>query len=120
MATSILNCLREVVSTSDGLAFVTVSTAVSTGLFLAIIVLYRRFLSPLAVIKGPFLASVSKLWFARHVIRGDLHQLLPQLHKKYGQKNEFSAGINVNVLMAIKEVSSAFFRTRSRSRIRML
>ena len=47
-------------------------------------VVYQRFFSPLAGIPGPFWASLSRLWYAYIVWKGNMHQVLPGLHRKYG------------------------------------
>lgn len=49
-----------------------------------LLVIYNRFFHPYKDFPGPFLASVSPLWYWRAVrfARGDDHQL--PLHKKYG------------------------------------
>ncbi|KAF2787652.1 cytochrome P450 family protein [Melanomma pulvis-pyrius CBS 109.77] len=50
-----------------------------------IYVAYQRISSPLKVVPGPYLASVTPLWRVYHVIRGDWHDQIVQLHQKYGQ-----------------------------------
>lgn len=49
-----------------------------------IYVAYQRILSPLKLVPGPYLASVTPLWRVYHVIRGDWHDQIVQLHQKYG------------------------------------
>ena len=54
------------------------------GLFL-LRALYRRYLHPLHAIPGPFLASVTSLWFLAHDLGNKEQHLLPiKLHAKYG------------------------------------
>ena len=47
-------------------------------------VLYLRYLHPLASIPGPFWASLSRLWMAKHAWDGDMNVTMIELHKKYG------------------------------------
>ncbi|OTA81553.1 hypothetical protein M434DRAFT_380111 [Hypoxylon sp. CO27-5] len=55
-------------------------------IFLSFVVLaiYRRYLSPLSNVPGPFWASITRLWHAYHVFKGDhnLHQI--GLHNHFG------------------------------------
>jgi cytochrome P450 len=46
---------------------------------------YRRYLSPLRSIPGPFWASVTRLWHIRVILRGDQNLELIRLHDQYGQ-----------------------------------
>lgn len=45
---------------------------------------WRRFLSPLADIPGPFLASFSRWWHIRRIFIGDQNLQLIALHEKHG------------------------------------
>jgi hypothetical protein len=46
--------------------------------------IYARVLHPLSNIPGPWLASVSRLWYMIQVARGDMEKTQRQLHAKYG------------------------------------
>lgn len=48
------------------------------------ICVWRRYLSPLADIPGPFLASFSRWWHVRQILTGDQNVQLVQLHAKHG------------------------------------
>lgn len=64
--------------------FVTVQLLV---LFLSLVfvtIIRRRYFSPLSHIPGPFLASFSRLWHVRYIIRGDQQIVLAKAHEKYG------------------------------------
>lgn len=47
-------------------------------------IVYQRFFSPLASIPGPFWASLTRLWIAKHSWDGDMNTTMIDLHKKYG------------------------------------
>lgn len=71
----------------------------------AIYVVYQRVFSPLARIPGPFGASLSRLWIAKHSWQGDMHRQMLFLHSKYGHvvrtgPNEVSVA-DVNALKTI-------------------
>lgn len=51
------------------------------------ILAWRLYLSPLANIPGPFLASFSRLWHIRHILLGDQNLQLVRLHEKHGTAN---------------------------------
>lgn len=56
-------------------------------LFLTVVlvtIIRRRYFSPLSHIPGPFLASFSRLWHMRYIIRGDQQIVLAKAHEKYG------------------------------------
>ncbi|KAL2277289.1 hypothetical protein FJTKL_00131 [Diaporthe vaccinii] len=56
-------------------------------LFLTLVfvtIIRRRYFSPLSHIPGPFLASFSRLWHMRYIIRGDQQMVLAKAHEKYG------------------------------------
>lgn len=48
------------------------------------IVAYRRYLSPLSDVPGPFWASFSRLWHLRITIDGNQNEQLTEAHEKYG------------------------------------
>lgn len=45
---------------------------------------WRRYLSPLRDIPGPFAASFTRLWHMRRILKGDQNLELIRLHEKYG------------------------------------
>jgi hypothetical protein len=47
-------------------------------------IIRRRYFSPLSHIPGPFLASFSRLWHMRYIIRGDQQVVIAKAHEKYG------------------------------------
>jgi hypothetical protein len=47
-------------------------------------VVYAQKFAALSGIKGPFTASLSRLWLVYHALRADLHRCTPLLHQKYG------------------------------------
>ena len=47
-------------------------------------IVYERFFSPLAGIPGPFWASLTRLWIVHLSWIGTTHEVIPELHKKYG------------------------------------
>lgn len=56
-------------------------------LFLALVfvtTIRRRYFSPLSHTPGPFLASFSRLWHMRYILRGDQQMVLAKAHEKYG------------------------------------
>ncbi|KAK4184558.1 putative cytochrome P450 E-class, group I [Podospora australis] len=56
----------------------------ATAFALIAICIYRRYLYPLKAIPGPPLASVSRLWHLRHILKGDQNLQLIALHDKHG------------------------------------
>lgn len=48
------------------------------------IVAYRRYLSPLSSVPGPFWASFSRLWHVYITIEGRQNEELVEAHEKYG------------------------------------
>ncbi|KAK0617794.1 benzoate 4-monooxygenase cytochrome P450 [Bombardia bombarda] len=62
------------------------TTGDTTQLVVALvsIVVWRRFLSPLKDVPGPWLASVSRLWHLYYIVRGDQNLKLIELHDKHG------------------------------------
>ncbi|KAF7536479.1 hypothetical protein G7054_g4508 [Neopestalotiopsis clavispora] len=54
---------------------------VTSALFL---IAYRRYLSPLSRIPGPFLASFSRLWHIGRILEGNQNTALIALHDKHG------------------------------------
>jgi len=63
--------------------------AASVLIYLVGWLIYARTLHAYADIPGPFWASVSRLWIAYMVERGDVDKVLVAVHKKYG--NSLSA-----------------------------
>lgn len=56
---------------------------VASGI-VTIVILRRYMLSPLANIPGPFLASITRLWYTYINWRGTQHVVLAKLHARYG------------------------------------
>ncbi|KAJ0117715.1 Pisatin demethylase [Diaporthe amygdali] len=48
------------------------------------ILIWRRYLSPLRDIPGPFAASFTRLWHMKRILKGDQNLELIRLHEKYG------------------------------------
>ncbi|KAJ9631144.1 hypothetical protein H2204_008366 [Knufia peltigerae] len=59
------------------------SVAAFVGYWICWIV-YARHFHPLRNIPGPWLASVSRLWYVRQVARGDMEHTQRRLHARYG------------------------------------
>lgn len=57
---------------------------VQVVIILISIAMYRRYLSPLSDIPGPFWASITRLWQVVHIFRGDQNLQSIALHDKYG------------------------------------
>ncbi|ODA77451.1 hypothetical protein RJ55_07080 [Drechmeria coniospora] len=72
------------VTVLTGLFWLTNRVYVGLGLCLAVLVLYRLTLHPLAGVPGPRLAAVSNLWHAYQVRNGRMSVLARTLHKRYG------------------------------------
>ena len=53
-------------------------------LSLLVFVVHNLFFSPLAKIPGPFLPRLTRWWLAYHGWQGDFHDVLSELHEKYG------------------------------------
>lgn len=47
--------------------------------------IYSAYLHPLSNYPGPRIAGATRLWFCYHLICGDLHLAIHQLHLKYGE-----------------------------------
>ncbi|KIW60511.1 hypothetical protein PV05_00723 [Exophiala xenobiotica] len=47
-------------------------------------IIYARHFHPLSKIPGPWLASVSRLWYMQQIARGDMQDTQRRLHAKYG------------------------------------
>lgn len=65
--------------------FITVQLLVLFLTLVFVTFMRRRYFSPLSHIPGPFLASFSRLWHMRYIIRGDQQIVLAKAHDKYGQ-----------------------------------
>lgn len=61
--------------------------AVAAGLLGSILalILYRRYMTPLRDVPGPFWASVGRMWHTRMIMRGNQGEDLLQLHQDYGR-----------------------------------
>ncbi len=55
------------------------------AIIFAFYVVYQQKFAPLSGIKGPFGASLSRLWLVYHALRADLFKYTPLLHRKYGE-----------------------------------
>lgn len=64
--------------------FIAVQLLVLFSTLIFVIIIRRRYFSPLSHIPGPFLASFSRLWHVRYIIRGDQQVVLAKAHEKYG------------------------------------
>ena len=58
--------------------------AVAGVVALLTIVAYRRYLSPLSSVPGPFWASFSRFWHVYITIQGNQNEQLTEAHEKYG------------------------------------
>lgn len=64
--------------------FITVQLLVLFLTLVFVTIIRRRYFSPLSHIPGPFLASFSRLWHMRYIIRGDQQIVLAKAHDQYG------------------------------------
>lgn len=73
-----------------------------------IYVLYFRFFHPLASIPGPFAASLSRLWLAKHVWDADMIWTVMDLHKKHGPLVRTGPNeVSVSDIAAVKQIYGA-------------
>lgn len=63
------------------------SSALYIGLALVGVLAWRRYLSPIRHIPGPFVASFTRLWHIRQIFAGDQNLNLIKLHDKHGNFN---------------------------------
>lgn len=56
-----------------------------------LVILTRRFLSPICNIPGPFLASFSTLWLVYELWKGHMENDLVKLHEKHGPTTRASS-----------------------------
>jgi cytochrome P450 len=78
-------------------------------------IVYARTLHPYADIPGPFFASISRLWVANLIRRGDFEKFLLRLHKKHGRfvriaPDEISIA-DPDAIKIIYSVTSGFTKT---------
>ncbi|KAL1599628.1 hypothetical protein SLS60_007431 [Paraconiothyrium brasiliense] len=68
-------------------------------------VLYQRFISPLAPIPGPFLASLSSWWYVRATRTHTWNRLIIRLHSKYGPLIRIAPNeISVSTPKAVRQI----------------
>jgi hypothetical protein len=58
-------------------------TALSAVSLLTLLV-WRRYMSPISDIPGPFVASFTRLWHMNRILKGDQNLELIRLHEKHG------------------------------------
>lgn len=78
------NCVAAAMDQASSLCHTTLSLVVAGLVLLVTIVIYRRYLSPLSTIPGPFWASFSRLWHLRITVQGNQNEQLTEAHEKYG------------------------------------
>lgn len=64
-----------------------VSAAAVIFLSLFTLLAWRRYMSPLGGIPGPFVASWTRFWHMHRILLGDQNNELVRLHRKNGTKN---------------------------------
>ena len=64
---------------------------------------YAAVLHPLARIPGPFIASVTRIWYVAKVRQGSCHKINQKLHEKYGRTVFSSAGFDEFDLLTVAE-----------------
>lgn len=64
--------------------FIAVQLLVLSLTLVFVTIIRRRYFSPLSHIPGPFLASFSRLWHIRYILRGDQQLVIAKAHEKYG------------------------------------
>jgi hypothetical protein len=63
------------------------TSALYIGLTLVSVLTWRRYLSPIRDIPGPFVASFTRLWHIGRIFAGDQNLNLIKLHDKHGDVN---------------------------------
>lgn len=94
---------NSLVAFSFGSLFRPVISAIILGF--AIYYVYLRYFSSLAKIPGPPFVAFSRIWLAYHSSKGDMHKVIPQLHKHYGRLVRIAPNeVSVADLNAIREI----------------
>lgn len=71
-------------------------------------IIYQRFLHPLASIRGPFWACVSRLWMTKHAWDGNMNTTMTELHQSLGDLVRTGPNeVSVSDLDAIKKIYGA-------------
>lgn len=65
------------------------SIVIELSLAVISVLVYRRYLSPLSRIPGPFFASFSRFWHIRQILAGDQNTTLTRLHDQHGTAISF-------------------------------
>ncbi|OAA63408.1 Cytochrome P450 [Niveomyces insectorum RCEF 264] len=74
---------------------------------LSVYVVYQRFFSPLAKVKGPFLASLTPFWKLQKFNQGNFHETILALHQKYGPVVRIGpTEVIISDKVAVKEIYS--------------
>lgn len=80
---------------------------ITTILLLSSYIIYIRLFHPLSSIPGPFIASLTRLWMAKHAWDGDMHTTMIHLHSIHGPLVRTGANeISVADPTAIKSIYS--------------
>ncbi|KAK4207723.1 benzoate 4-monooxygenase cytochrome P450 [Rhypophila decipiens] len=70
--------------------------------------IYRRYLSPISHVPGPFVASFTRLWHIHRILKGDQNLELIRLHDKHGHLVRIAPNeISLSHPSAIKKILSA-------------
>ncbi|RDA92498.1 hypothetical protein CP533_6475 [Ophiocordyceps camponoti-saundersi (nom. inval.)] len=78
---------------------------VQLSLLALLLILFRRYVSHLSDIPGPFIASFTRLWHAWHIVIGDMPVQLLRLHEKHGHFVRISHDeISVSHPQAIQQI----------------
>ncbi|KAB5566561.1 benzoate 4-monooxygenase cytochrome P450 [Coniochaeta sp. 2T2.1] len=73
--------------------------------------IYRRYFSPISDIPGPFVASLTRLWHVRHILKGDQNLELIRLHDKHGHFVRIAPNeVSVSHPDAVKKILAAPLR----------
>lgn len=68
-------------------------------------IIYNRFFHPLSSIPGPFTASFTRLWLARHAWNGDMNTTMILLHAQHGPLIRTGPNeVSVSDLTAVKTI----------------
>lgn len=76
---------REILEESN-MSCLTLVPLVAVGLLT--LLLWRRYLSPLSDIPGPYAASFTRLWHMNRILKGDQSSELIRLHDRHGSASD--------------------------------
>jgi hypothetical protein len=90
----------------DNIKAVHVTSFLAVGLFTVLV--YRRYLNPVADIQGPFVATFTRLWHMYHILVGDQNLQLIALHEKLGRSTQLSVLVAI-VTWICRDIPISYF-----------